>query len=905
MGRSNYRGILATAILLVVVTVIAVSLVIWRLRQDTIDEAIRETSNIATILAAQVSHSAQSIELVLDDVAAEVRRRGVDAPADVRDKLQDRAVQAYLKERLARLPQADVLTLTDATGRVIAITRAWPTPVVDLSDRDYFRHLSTVRDGATFVSEPVRNKITATWTTYFARRLETADGRFLGVALIGVRPEFFMSALDAVSAIPGRSLVLLRSDGTVLQRHPARSDRTVTRLPSHSAWYGMRETGGHFRSTGVFSDHAHWVVVHPIANTPLVMNVGITEESALAPWRLRATTIVGSSVVVAAILIALLSLLFRQIRRLHGSEAQLAEKSRQIGLANARFDATLTSMSHGIAMFDRAGRLVIHNRKYEEIWGLCGDELRPGTPWATIRAACPACDPGTGDADESPIDTCCSVLAEARHHVGTRELPDGRFIRTTVDPMPDGGWVTTHEDITATQRAQARIAHMAHYDALTELANRTLFMRRIHEATTAPDTAVRAVLLLDLDRFKEVNDGYGHAVGDRLLCAVAARLRTAVRSGDLVARLGGDEFAIVCPLDETRIEGLEHMTDRLLATVSAPYTIDGHDLAVGVSIGISLIDPGFGDPERVVRQADLALYRAKSGGRNRWRVFEPAMEEEYRARQTLTIDLQAAICRDELEIHYQPIVDAASLEIRTMEALVRWNHRELGWVPPSHFIPVAEEAGLIQALGDRVLGRACVEAKAWPASIRLAVNVSTLQIAQSSFPDTVGRILRESGLPPERLQLEITESVLLADAARAVAILDALHQMGVSIVLDDFGTGYSSLSYLKRFPFDEVKIDKSFVDDIVGHRGCAAIVSATIALAREFDMVTTAEGVETREQYELLRATAVTQMQGWLFGRPAPAAAWNLAAAQTTIVLPPAAAIDAPARDDVRAIERG
>ena len=291
------------------------------------------------------------------------------------------------------------------------------------------------------------------------------------------------------------------------------------------------------------------------------------------------------------------------------------------------------------------------------------------------------------------------------------------------------------------RKAQERIAHLAHFDALTELANRTLFMQHIRD-THAAGSRDCALLLLDLDHFKEVNDGFGHGVGDRLLCEVAERLRGAVRSGDLVARLGGDEFAIVFPLDGTGIVGLERLADRLVGILGAPYSVEGHDLTIGVSIGVSLVHPDPTDPESVMRQADLALYRAKSAGRNRWRLFEPEMEEEYRARQGLIADLQQAIAHDELALHYQPIVDTATLEIRTMEALVRWNHPEHGWIPPSRFVPLAEEAGLIQTLGEWVLRRACREACDWAESVRVAVNVSTLQIGQPTFVDLVAQIGR-------------------------------------------------------------------------------------------------------------------------------------------------------------------
>jgi diguanylate cyclase (GGDEF)-like protein/PAS domain S-box-containing protein len=879
MGRSSYRGVTVAAVVLVLACLFAVALALWRLREDAISEAVRETEAIATILAEQVDHSSQAIELVLDELIADVRHRKVEDLDGYRETMRTREVHDHLKERLTRLPQADVITFTDNTGRIVNITRGWPAPDVDLSDRDYFRHFASNRDGGLLISQPVQNKVTGTWIVYFSKRLETTDGQFMGVVMVGFRPEYFLKALDVIAAIPERSLLLLRDDGTVLLRHPDPIVRTGFKMPADAGWYAFAAKGGFYRSEGVLDPIPRWVVVRPTRHYPLVVDVAISESQALEEWRGRALVIGGSALFVGLLFLILAHSLFRQFARLHASEAALCEKTRELTLANARFDATLSSMSNGIAMFDGDGRMLIHNRTYEQIWGLRPEDLRPGTLCTAIIADCTArgllpsglerFDPGHPDFVRDA--SCWEVV----------ELGDGRTVRITRDPMADGGWVSTHEDITEHQRANARIAHLAHYDALTDLANRALFMTQLQTFVGGTHGGGCAVLLIDLDHFKEVNDTFGHGIGDTLLQEAAARLAKTVRSGDLVARLGGDEFAIVCDLtrregsDEARDE-IEQLAARMVATVGLPYVIEGNEISVGLSIGITFAREEENDSERVMRRADLALYRAKTSGRNRFRVFEAAMEEEYDAHQSLIADLQGAISRGEIEVHYQPIVDATTRDIRTMEALARWTHPVRGSVPPSLFIAAAEEAGLIQGLGEWVLTRACLEAATWPETIRVAVNVSPIQIGLPSFPDTVARILRVSGLPARRLQLEITESVLLSDTGRAASTLHALRDTGITIALDDFGTGYSALSYLKRFPFDEIKIDKSFIDDIVGHRGSAAIVSATIALAREFDMRTTAEGVETEAQYELLRATAVTQMQGYLFGRPALASAWNL-----------------------------
>jgi diguanylate cyclase (GGDEF)-like protein len=695
--------------------------------------------------------------------------------------------------------------------------------------------------------------------------------------MIGIRPAAFLRTTAAViSAIPGEVVVLLRKDGTLLLRHPDPIEGIGEKMPASSDWYRLVQSGGgNYRSPAFFDGQPRWVAVRPLQRYPLVVDVSTSENQILVAWRTHALMVVVLTVIVEICFALLLRLLYRQFGRLLESEAKLAEKSNEFSLANARFDAALSNMSHGVAMYDRDGRIMIHNRKFEQLWGPRGEDLRSGALSPKADIARPT---GSVDAVAPPetfLDRTGLPPGERRSSV--LELADGRSIRVTSDPMSDGGWVTTHEDISEGQRAQARIAHMAHHDALTGLSNRARFMSRLGELIDDGRRDDFAVLLVDLDHFKEVNDTFGHLAGDGLLRHVAGRLSASIGAGDLLARLGGDEFAIVRGMDHSGVAGLRGMAERILTSVSTPYLIGSNEMSVGLSIGVALACPGAEDPEQIMRHADLALYRAKAEGRNRFRIFESEMEEEFQSRQQLTRDLQDAIDGNELQVHYQPIVSAATFEIQAMEALARWPHPTRGMVSPKLFIELAEKAGLIHALGEWVLRRACRDAVAWPTRIKVAVNVSAIQIAQKSFPNIVAGVLLESGLPPERLELEITESVLLSDSGHALSILAALQSSGVSIVLDDFGTGYSSLSYLKTFTFDKIKIDKSFIDDIVTSRGCAAIVAAATTLARGFDILTTAEGVETREQCELLRAAALSQLQGYLFGRPAPASSWDFA----------------------------
>lgn len=874
MGRTQYARMMAFAVVVMLALACAIGLALWRLREDAILDTTRAAGNIATILAEQASHSTQAIELVIDEMIEDVARRDFGSRAHFNDYMRTQVAYRYIMERLTRLPQADVISFTDHEGNLVRTTRGWPVPNVNISDRDYFQKAKQSADLGLFVSVPVQNKVTQTWTVFFSKRIETRTGEFLGTVLIGVRPEFFMRTFDVISLIPGQSLLLLRRDGTVLLRHPDPVARAGGKMPADSGWYQAVEQGsGSYRSAGVFDNEPRWVGVRPLARYPLVVDVAVAESYALSVWRSRAIVIGTCSLIAGLVLAFLLRALYLQFEKLRVSESRLAEKSEEASVANMRFDAALSHMSHGVAMYDRDGKLLIHNRQYEQIWGMSAEDLRPGIAVSDIIASRAARGLYMGPAPKTYLDRP-DVSREGRFAT-VQTLSDGRSVRINFDPMPDGGWVTTHEDITERQRVSEKIEHMAHHDALTDLSNRTLFMSRLEDFIRPGSGPDFAVLLVDLDRFKEVNDTFGHGVGDVLLKQVAARLKSAVRGHDIVARLGGDEFAILRAMDSAGLEGLSVLAKRLLNRIRESYFIEGHEVTIGLSIGITIGHPGADDPERIMRQADLALYRAKADGRGRYKLFESEMEEQIQSRRQLAVDLQGAISRGDLLVHYQPIVDAASCEVRSMEALVRWPHPVRGFVSPVLFIPLAEEAGLIHRLGEFVLIRACRDALAWPDEVKVAVNVSALQVGQGTFPSIVGRVLRETGLRAGRLKLEITESVLLSDGRQALSILHDLRKLGVSIVLDDFGTGFSSLSYLKMFPFDEIKIDKSFVDDIAVHSGCAAIVSATTTLARAFDIITTAEGVETEEQYRLLRAASVTQMQGYLFGKPGPAEAWD------------------------------
>ena len=547
---------------------------------------------------------------------------------------------------------------------------------------------------------------------------------------------------------------------------------------------------------------------------------------------------------------------------------QLADEAR---LEGQRFDAALTNMSQGLCMFDADEKLVIFNPRFAEIYGIPAEKITPGMTTRELMAF--AFNPGkVSDVDaEGTLALQQSLIREGKPGSVVECLTDGRSISIFYQPAPDGGFVVTFDDITERLLAEEKIRHLAHYDALTDLLNRAAFYEQMETVLSRlRRSETISVLSLDLDHFKSVNDTLGHPVGDLLLQAAADRMRRCIRGEDILARLGGDEFAIV-QAPSGLPTNITALAARLIETLGAPYDLDGHQVIVGTSVGIA-IAPSDGDkPDVLMKNADLALYRAKADGGSVYRFFEIEMDARMQARRALELDLRKAIVNGEFELYYQPIFDVKTAQITSFEALVRWHHPERGMIAPLDFIPVAEETGLIVPLGEWILRQACSEAAHWPKHITIAVNLSPAQFKSQNLVPTVINALATSGLPAGRLELEITELVLMQDNDGAFAVLHQLRELGIKIAMDDFGTGYSSLGYLRSFPFDKIKIDQSFIRDLPGKEDSVAIVRAVVGLSSSLGITTTAEGVESKEQLASLTAEGCNEFQGFLFSQPLPA----------------------------------
>ncbi len=558
-----------------------------------------------------------------------------------------------------------------------------------------------------------------------------------------------------------------------------------------------------------------------------------------------------------------LRVLDQTIGALENSQHDLREQ-------NSRFDAALNNMSQGLVMFDKDERIVVCNNQYIDMYDLSRDIVKPGCTLIELlrhRAE-------RGHLRRDPDQYRTEILHEL--HLGKTaafivETADQREISTINQPMPNGGWVVTHEDITERRQAEARMSYMALHDALTNLPNRRFFREQMETRLShLPRDQKFAVFCLDLDRFKNVNDTLGHPLGDKLLQQVAERMSKCLRDGDSLARLGGDEFAILQGSLKQPNDAI-NLADRLIETVKVPFDLDGHQVVIGVSIGVAIAPTDSVNADQLLKSADMALYRAKRDGRGSYRFFEAEMDTLLQARRALELDLRKALVNGEFEVYYQPLINLQKHEITSFEALIRWNHPVRGQIPPLDFIPLAEETALIVPIGEWVLRQACAEAVKWPSDIRISVNLSSAQFKMRNLAQMVMSALAQSGLPAQRLELEITESVLLVDNESTLQTLHQLRNLGVRISMDDFGTGYSSLSYLRSFPFDKIKIDQSFVHDLASNVDSKAIIRAVTGLGSSLGMMTTGEGVETEEELEYLRREGCTEAQGYLFSKPRPA----------------------------------
>lgn len=878
------RIVIGAALALSALVVVSIACFIQSNRESELRDAGRELRQLSIALSEATERGLESAEVIQNSLLECMHLLDTANGEEAEAFMHSAGFHEIMKDKISSVPMVDALTLIDAKGKLVNFSRYWPVPDVDVSDRDYFRVLAHDPARITYLGEPVQNRGNGTWTIYLARRLNNAKGEFAGLVLAAMNVTYFETAYSSFSMEGGR-VSLYRTDGVPLARFPHVSSEynmSFAALPI----FGAREGRNSFGS----------MIVHSIRDTsrtpilfafddlrkfPGIVTVSKSIDAVLADWRrLSGLLICGAAVVVALIVttaVCLLRGLDQQRRSAELDKARLAAElelaaQHEISRHAGRFETALNSMLHGLCMFDADGHLIVCNPRYMELYGLPPELAVPGTSYGVVSGYLANVLAEGGPGWKSPLDLHRSLTRANPEHTGLRRLIDGRTILVRYRLAPDGGCVVTHEDITEQQKAEAQLLHMARHDILTGLPNRHVFQEHMDQslAQCAKGDAF-AVHYIDLDHFKDVNDLLGHAIGDMVLVDVAQRLRSTVRDTDMIARVGGDEFAII-QTNLRQPEDAGGLAARIIKRLGEPFEIEGHLITIGGSIGIARAPLDDLDGARLLSKADIALYHAKAGGRRGFRYFEPQMDAELQSRRNLEADLRLALANEAFELYFQPLLDTKSNTIASFEALIRWNHPVLGQISPLDFIPLAEETGLIVPIGEWVLRTACQQALTWPDDIRVSVNISVVQFRPGNLVRGVAAILAETGLAPQRLELEITESVLLHEEAANLGTLHELRALGTKIVMDDFGTGYSSLNYLRVFPFDKIKIDKSFIQNL-DQTSANAIAGLVAQLGKTLGMRVTAEGIETKAQFAKIVEQGFSEGQGYLFSRPVPAAA--------------------------------
>jgi diguanylate cyclase (GGDEF)-like protein len=816
-------------------------------------EATRTNENFAMVFEENVLRSIAEIDKALLYLRRTIENRGpstdLGALLNSTDGLNDVILQ------LAIIDGKGILRASNVGPQ--------PAPALDLSDREHFKvHVNSTEDKL-FISKPIVGRASGQWSVQFTRRFLDHNGAFAGVVVCSLDPYHLTKFYDRIDLGSSASISLIGSDGLVRASggsaggFPLGQDLAGSRLLER-IHVGENST---FEQTDRNTGDARLVTVRSVRGQPLWVAVSARKSDIFKSSWGTLKLIVPAGLLLSLIILAAMEKILRV-------EAKASQKARQLQL-------TLEHMSQGIMLVTKDLQIPIINGRCAELLQLPPEVVANPPRFdqlaayeaANSKAASDTASKQTGAAEESGRNQIA---------IYERRMPNGRVLEVRSGHLPDGSFVQTFTDVTKRCEAEAHVARLASEDPLTGLPNRRVFASTLEQVTRQnrsagkpQPTADFAVLFLDLDRFKFVNDSLGHRIGDLLLQDIARRLRQTVGSNGVLARLGGDEFAVIVPSIESRA-ALEAMARKLADAVAEASEIGGHQIRSRVSIGIA-VGPRDGDAaDDLLMAADLALYAVKAGGRGGFQFYQSSLNKEVNERRQIEMDLRDAIECNQLELHYQPIIDLRRDVITGFEALARWRHPTRGMVPPTAFIPVAEDSGLILQLGEWALREACRKAVHWPADIKVAVNVSPTQFSAANLVDRITEILAETRLPPSRLELEITERIFLADSQDTLAILHRLKKLGVRISLDDFGTGYSSLSYLRSFPFDKIKIDRSFVSDLSEGTQHIAIVHSVVSIAQALSMTATAEGIETAEQQQLLKMLGCHQGQGYLFGRPVP-----------------------------------
>jgi diguanylate cyclase (GGDEF)-like protein len=822
-------------------------------------DAERSSRNFAMVFEENVLRSIGEI-----DKALLYLRRSIETRKDSADFNTIANTTDVLSEIIVQV------AIIDADGIMRASNVGpQPAPPLDLSDREHYRvHVSSA-DDRLFMSKPVIGRASGQWSVQFSRRFLNADKSFAGVVVASLNPGHLTKFYDKIDFGTLASISLIGSDGVVRSSGGTADGFTLGQDLKETALFAHMRAGSSpstFEERDLRYEEPRLTTVRKVKGHPLWVSVSTSQsEIYKSSWNDFQLDALAALALTLVILMAM--------ERILRTEAKARHKAEQLQL-------TLENMSQGIMLVTKDLQIPIINSRCGELLGLPAEFIEhPPRFDQLVEFQARNREPrDCGPPGVEALDPAAPRDASSREFtICEQAMPNGTIVEVRSGRLPNGGLVQTFTDVTKRREAEAHVARLASEDPLTGLPNRRLFRFTLDQMCERSSCTPKgkgteaefAVLFLDLDRFKVVNDTLGHRVGDLLLQEVANRLQGALRPNDVLARLGGDEFAIVVPPVESR-NALEALAGRLNAVISQPYEIDGRRIRSSISIGIAVGPPDGNNAEDLLMAADLALYAVKASARGTFGFYKRFMNEGINDRRQVEMDLREAVEKDELELHYQPIVDLQRNVITGFEALARWRHPVKGMVPPAVFIPVAEDTGLIVALGTWALTQACRTAAQWPDDLKIAVNLSPVQFSGPDLYSTIKSVLVETGLAPQRLELEITERLFIEDSEKTLSTLHRLKELGVRIAMDDFGTGYSSLKYLRSFPYDKIKVDRTFVSDLVAGTEHVVIVQAVVSIARALGMTTTAEGVETDGQKQFLAALGCDEAQGYLFSAPVP-----------------------------------
>jgi diguanylate cyclase (GGDEF)-like protein len=812
--------------------------------------AILSTGNLAHVFEEQIVRTIKANDRILRSL--QIASRKATLQEDFRRWAAEVNESGDFTIQLGVIDADGVLTLS-SLGPIKETTI--------LGDRDYFKAHQNSTDVGLFIGKSIVGRMSGQWSIPLTRVLQTPQGAFAGIVFASLSSNKLAQFYGSIDLGPGGAIMVVGQDGAVRASAGMAADLLGKPMPGSELLRRVQITNeGFYYSHGEFDGTRRIISYRTVEGFPLTLWIGRAEQDVFKGYRRNSDSY---RLAAAGLTLFILIIVGINIRHRKGLEQ-----------ARRELELTLDHMSQGIMMVDRDANVALMNRQAVALLGLPADLInrRPhfddlvAHQWANGEFGPDGSAVAPKIRDYIKAGLSVPILTSYE-----RARPNGMVLEVRSVNLPDGGFVRTFTDISERKRNEDKIAHMAHHDPLTGLANRVLLRTHMEIALASPRRQGDgfALLLIDLDRFKPVNDTFGHAAGDELLRGVAQRLAACVRETDVVARLGGDEFAIL-QVTEDR-ESVEALARRVIEVVSAPYLLAGRPATVGASIGIAR-SADSAQVEQLLHNADLALYRVKAEGRNNFRMFQPEMDAAARARRRMEDELSNALTRDEFEMFYQPMFDLATGKVTAVEALLRWNHPSRGRIAPDQFMPIAEEIGLMPEIDRWVLGTACTQATLWQGEIVVAVNLSPAIFASEALVDTVRTALADAGLAARRLELEISERTMLQEESGTLAHLRALHDLGVRVALDDFGVAHSSLSDLRVFSFDKIKIDRSFVAELEISQESAAIVAAIATLGRNLGAETTAEGVETQRQAELVRAAGCTEAQGYLYSRPVPAA---------------------------------